>query len=121
MLSTASQIDNEGRRILESELRKLGWTYEDVSGHEGYDAWVCAPGGERKRVEVKSGKKGGWLHIDIRKAGRVQWNDSVEEFEPLISGLGLNPTARVTFDLAALTFDEVFVVRGVGSTDHGIY
>jgi len=121
MLSSASQIDNEGRRILAYELRKLGWTYKDVSNHEGYDAWVCAPGGERKRVEVKSGKKGGWLHIDIRRAGKVRWNDGVEEHEPLVGGLGLSPTARVTFELSALTFDEVFVVRGVGTTNPAIY
>lgn len=121
MLRSASEIDKEGRNILRARLRELGWTYQDVDDREGYDGWVSAPGGERKRVEVKSGKKGGWLHIDVRRARKARWNDGSEKDEPLVSGLGPNPTVEVKFDLAALPFDEVFIVQGVGMAEPTIY
>jgi hypothetical protein len=121
MIRSNSEIDKEGMRILKAALTSCGWTYEDVEGRPGYDLWVRAPEAERKRAEVKSGRKDGWPHIDIRKALKARWNNGSEKDDPLLSELGPRPTVEVTFDLQALTFDEVFVVTRVGSPQPNIY
>src|SRR2546426_9176109 len=99
MIPSNSEIDKEGMRILKAALTGYGWTYEDVEGRPGYDLWVRAPGAERKRAEVKSGRKDGWRHIDIRKARKARWNNGSEKYEPSLSELWLHPTVEVAFDL----------------------
>ncbi len=108
-------------RVLKLELRRRGWRYDVVSGRPGYDLRVREPHRGWKRVEVKSGTKDGWLHIDVRKALKTRWNSGSNAQDPLVRGLGDRPSVKVTFDLDSLTFDEVFVVTRIGSAKPIVY